>query len=291
MRFLVRFISRIPLRGLYAFSSWCLYPLIYYVVRYRRKLVAKNLRCSFPDKTEQERAAIARDFYRSLADVMVEIIYGYGASAEEMQQRVVFENREDVFRLIEQHGAVIVMLAHLGNWEWMTDFHRQLAQRGMMQANIYRRLNSDAMDALMNDIRSRRGGVLIEKQQVLRQMLTLRREDKKVLYGFICDQKPRPQVARCWTEFLHQETGFLDGSEVLAKKFDYPVFYAHISRPERGKYITRFELISDAPAKEPENAITLQYARLLEQNIKEQPALWLWTHNRWKWGRPLVEQA
>ena len=116
-------------------------------------------------------------------------------------------------------------------------------------------------------------------------MLLLRREGKKVLYGFICDQKPRPQVTRCWTTFLHQDTGFLDGSEVLAKKFGYPVIYLHITRPRRGYYLARFELITDHPAQEPENAITLRYAELLEQNIREQPELWLWTHNRWKWGR------
>ncbi|MGM9825367.1 MAG: lysophospholipid acyltransferase family protein [Paludibacteraceae bacterium] len=281
----LKILSRIPLRGLYAFASGVLYPVMYYVVRYRRGVVEKNLRRSFPDKTEAERQQIAKRFYRSFADVIVEIVHGYTASAAEMRRRVVFENEEQVKQLIAEHGAVIVMLAHMGNWEWMADFHQHLAPSGMMQANIYRRLKNRRMDRLMNDIRSQRGGVLIEKQQVLRQMLTLRKEGKQVLYGFICDQKPRPQVTRCWTTFLHQDTGFLDGSEVLAKKFGYPVLYLHITRPERGYYRTRLDLITDRPTQEPENAITMRYAQMLEQNILEQPELWLWTHNRWKWGR------
>ena len=32
----------------------------------------------------------------------------------------------------------------------------------------------------------------------------------------------------------------------------------------------------------PEFAVTEKYMRLLEDNIRECPELWLWTHNRWK---------
>ena len=97
------------MRGLYAFAEWVLYPVMYYVVRYRRRMVEKNLRLSFPEKTETERQEIAKLFYRSFADVIVEIVHGYSASAEEMRQRVVFENEEQVRQLIGEHGAAIGM--------------------------------------------------------------------------------------------------------------------------------------------------------------------------------------
>jgi lauroyl/myristoyl acyltransferase len=35
--------------------------------------------------------------------------------------------------------------------------------------------------------------------------------------------------------------------------------------------------------------MTGKYAALLEQNIQQQPSQWLWTHNRWKWGRKELE--
>ena len=50
--------------------------MMYYVVRYRRKLVEKNLRLSFPEKSEAERKQIARDFYHQFCDTIVETIYG-----------------------------------------------------------------------------------------------------------------------------------------------------------------------------------------------------------------------
>ena len=39
------------------------------------------------------------------------------------------------------------------------------------------------------------------------------------------------------------------------------------------------------PKHTEEGEITTSYARALEQNIIEQPFMWLWTHNRWKWKR------
>lgn len=286
MEWLLRLISRLPIPLHYWFADRVIYPLCYHVVRYRRRLVEKNLRLSFPEKSEAERQALARAFYHHLANIIVEVIYGYSLSEEEMAQHAVFHNHETIRRLSEEHGCVIVMLAHLGNWEWLTDYNQHLERDGMIQGSIFRRQKNSRMDSLLDKIRRHRGGLFIEKNQVLRQMVVLRREGRRVVYGFISDQKPRPDVTRFWTEFLHQETGFLDGSEVLGKKFGYPVVYAHISRPERGRYDVRFEVLAEHPQETAENEITRMYAERLEQNIREQPEIWLWTHNRWKWGRP-----
>ncbi len=289
MEQIVRLLSRLSLRRLYRIADYLIYPTLFYVVRYRRRLVEKNLRLSFPEKTEAERAEIARRFYHHLADIIVECIYGYGISPEEMAERMRFTPHEEVVRLINEYGSVIVMLAHYGNWEWMADYNQHLAPEGMEQANIYRQQTNEAVDKTMTAIRSKRGGILIEKRKVLRQMLLLRKEGKKMLFGLISDQKPRPEVTHYWTEFLHQETGFLDGGEVLGKKFGYPVLYAYIRCPRRGYYEAELQVLSEHPAETAENEITRLFAERLEQNILEQPEMWLWTHNRWKWSRPRKE--
>ena len=55
-------ISLLPLRVLYVISDGLFY-LLYYVVRYRRPLVRRNLTDSFPDKTVKEIIRIEKDFY------------------------------------------------------------------------------------------------------------------------------------------------------------------------------------------------------------------------------------
>ena len=54
-------LSRLPLGVHYAFADCVLYPVMYYVVRYRRAIVQKNLRLAFPDKSEAERKQIAKN--------------------------------------------------------------------------------------------------------------------------------------------------------------------------------------------------------------------------------------
>ena len=273
----------------YRIADYLLYPVIYYVARYRRGITEKNLRLSFPEKSDSERQQIARDFYRQFCYTIVESIYGYRIDEEEMRQRVVFEGMEEVNRLVAAAGGGIFMLAHIGNWEWMASFQQWLSP-GVTEMNVYRRLKNRAIDRLMLAIRAKRGGVCVEKQRILREMVRYRAEKKPVAVGLLCDQKPRPEVTRTWTMFLNQETGFLDGGEVLGRKFGYPVFYVYIIREQRGIYRTQMKLLAARPEETQEGEITTAYARLLEKNIREQPALWLWTHNRWKWGKVKSEK-
>ena len=94
MLLLIRIFSLLPLSVLYCLADGVIYPLVRYVVRYRLKVVRKNIRLSFPEKSEKEQKAIVNAFYHHFADILVEIIYGYRVSDEEMRERVVFENME-----------------------------------------------------------------------------------------------------------------------------------------------------------------------------------------------------
>ena len=270
------------LRFYYIWSDWLLFPLMFYVVRYRRKRVESNLRLCFPDKTEKARKKISKAFYHQFCDTIVESLYGYRMPDEEMRERVVFEGMEEVNRLIDAAGGGIFMLAHFGNWEWMASI-QQWVSPGVTEMNIYRRLKSRLFDRLMLALRAKRGGVCVEKQRVLREMVRYRAEKKPVTVGLLSDQKPRPEVTKHWLPFLGQETGFLDGGEVLSKKFGYPVFYLYITKTQRGYYHVAMKTLSAQPKEAAEGEITSAYAQILEQNIQEQPALWLWTHNRFKW--------
>ena len=290
MLFLIRILSRLPLPLLYFVADVLVYPVMYYVVRYRRAIVAKNLRMSFPEKSDKQRQELERQFYRRFASTIVEIIYGYRISDKEMRERFVFENVEVVEELAHRNKGVFFMLGHLGNWEWIADIGKRYTDSSIKEYNVYRQQKSPSADAAMLALRSKRGGGgCIEKKQLLRQLVAMRRADNPITIGLISDQKPSPRNAHVWTTFLHQETAFLDGGEVLARKFGYAVTYVHVESPKRGYYRARFEVITDNPAATNPTDITLAYARLLEQNILESPELWLWTHNRWKWSRKELE--
>ena len=288
MLFLIRIFSFLPLSVLYLLADYVIYPLVRYVVRYRLKLVRKNIRLSFPEKAENVRNTIINAYYHHFADILVEIIYGYRVSDEEMRTRVVFENMEILEDLARKKHGVIAYLGHMCNWEWIADVGKQFTDKSIVEYNVYRKQKNQKADRAMLQLRSKRGGECVEKNVLLRKLVQLRHADHPFVIGLIADQKPSPRNAHTWTTFLNQDTAFLDGGEVLARKFDLGVVYANITSPKRGYYRIHFEVITDDPQSMPEDAITLAYARHLEANIHQQPARWLWTHNRWKWGRDTV---
>ncbi|MBQ9144538.1 MAG: acetyltransferase, partial [Paludibacteraceae bacterium] len=71
MLFLIRIFSLLPLSLLYMMADYLIYPLVRYVARYRLKLVRKNIRLSFHEKSDAEREEILAEFYHHFADILV----------------------------------------------------------------------------------------------------------------------------------------------------------------------------------------------------------------------------
>lgn len=287
--FFIRTLSIFPLSFLYVLSDYIIYPLARYIMRYRLELVRKNIRTSFPEKSTQEQDAIINAFYHHFADLLVEIAYAYRVSEDEMRKRVTFENIEVLEELSRKTHGSIAYLGHMCNWEWIADVGNQFTDKSMVEYCVYRKLNNPRSDRDMNTIRERRGAICIEKHLLLRKLVELRQASHPFMIGLLADQKPTPNNAHTWTTFLGQETAFLDGGDTLAHKFGYSVLFAHITCPKRGHYHVRLEVITDDPSTMQPSEITLAYARLLEKNIREQPHMWLWSHNRWKWSKTDIE--
>ncbi len=282
---LVRIISHLPLWLHYLIADTFLFPLVYHIVRYRRKIVRQNLNNAYPDKSWREIKLLERRFYHFFADMVVETIYGFTADKAEISRRVKFTHLERLENPAYTHGGCIVMLGHLGNWEWLADYSNQLKTPEIKTYNIYRRLKNKTFDQLMIEIRHRRGGDVLEKNMALRHIIANKSSNQPSVYTFLADQKPSANALDYWTDFLNQNTPIITGAEIIARKTGFPVVYVHTHRVKRGWYECDIEIISDNPSATQPYEITELFARKLEANINEDPSLWLWTHNRWKYKR------
>lgn len=274
--------SCLPLRFRYWCADVCLYPFLRYIVRYRKKVVRKNLRNAYPEADEAWLKSIEKNFYHFFADLLVEIPYFRCMSEQETFERIEVVNWEEVDRMAQQYGGCMLMTSHYGNWEWLTILGNHSVLPNKRFFNVYRRLSNAYFDKLMATIRSAHGSINVEKQMLLRHMVVARKEGAPVFYGMVADQSPSRQNIHYWTEFLNQPTAVLTGTEVLAKKFGYPVFYMDNQFVKRGYYRCELILLSEHPQQEKMHAITEAYARRLENTINRAPAFWLWSHNRWK---------
>lgn len=281
----LKLIALLPLRVLYVGAD-VLFVLIYYIARYRRKVVYKNLAESFPEKSESDRVAIARVFYRNFADYVFETIKLLHISDEEIERRVQFENLEVIEQATAQGRSVAIYFSHCGNWEWAPSVTLHLPHtedgRSVDFCQVYRPLRNRAFDRLMLKIRSRFGSISLPKETAVRSLISFRRQDVISVTGFMSDQKPSHGDPTEITMFLNHPTAIIAGTERLARKLNMAAVYWDVYKPKRGYYIIKCVPMADNVASTEQGSVTLLYARLLEATIRRNPSIWLWTHKRWK---------
>ena len=277
--FLLYLLSVLPMRLLYLLSDCLFFPL-FHIVKYRRKVVEKQLDECFPEKSMQERRAIERQFYHFFCDYLVEVIKLFSISKEEMMRRMKFFGIEQVREELKDKKFCFLYLGHYCNWEYIASLSYWLPEIHCGQ--IYHRIYNQAFDDLFLKLRGQFGGESILMKDTLRRILTLRGQEKKVMIGFISDQLPKWENMNHWTTFLNHDTSFFIGAERIAKQVDAALYYVDVERVKRGYYQVTFRLMTLHPKEYPDYELTDQYARLLEKSIRHQPAYWLWTHKRWK---------
>lgn len=261
------------------FISDILFVLIYYIIGYRKKIVFKNLRRSFPEKSEQEIQQIAKKFYKYLPDIMVETIKMISISKEEVIKRMEITNPEEIFRHFDAGKSIVCVTSHYCNWELA--IHRLSILTEKPKLIIYKPLNNKDFDSVFNKIRTKYGATMVPMKQILRHVVKLK--NTVHISVFAADQTPIYQDSDYFLQFLNQETLVYTGVERISKLSGNPVVFCEISRKEkRGYYYCTFKTLIEDPAKYEEYEITKIHNKYTEEVIRKEPQYWLWSHNRWK---------
>lgn len=268
------------------FGSLC-YAVLCYVLRYRRKVIMENLSRSFPDHTPQMLNKICRETYKNLAEQIINTISQAGISDEELLRRMSFSNDEPTREAVAGRSAVF-MTAHFGPWEAGSVV--SLAFPDQTFVAVYHKITSVVMDELMKRIRRHTNVELVDMKRTMRHFID-NRERRPMIMGLIADQNPTLRPNMSWYPFLNQWTAFFDGGEVLARKYHLPVYYFSPRRLRAGYYEGSFTLIHDGESPIEAGEITRRYAQILEQEIKANPGMWMWSHRRWKHTPPAELQA
>jgi KDO2-lipid IV(A) lauroyltransferase len=98
----------------------------------------------------------------------------------------------------------------------------------------------------------------------------------------VSDQSPQAHRAQYWSEFMGIKVPIFNGAETMARKLGLAVVFLKVSKVKRGYYQAEFIPITENGKNTEENEITEAFLRLTEQQIKERPEHYLWTHKRWK---------
>ena len=272
-------LSLLPFPVLY-FLSDILYGFLYYVFKYRRKVVFSNLQNSFPEKSKSEIELIEKRFYRYLADLMLESIKTLTISAKELKKRFVFKDIEILKKHLQNDKSVIAVSGHYGNWEWgPVAAGLEINEKVLV---VYKPLSDKRFEGLMNSMRSRFGSIMVPMKLTLRKVIEYRNEP--IVLVLVGDQTPAREESQYFTTFLNQQTAVFLGVEKIALMLNNPIVYFSINRIKRGYYECIVKSLIENPVHTKDHEITEAHIKELEKNIRLHPEFWLWSHKRWKFS-------
>lgn len=252
--------------------------LLYSFGRSRRRVALINLRLCFPDLSEQEREAIARDHFRCFAQIMLEQGITWWSSDQRLLQFVRIKGEEH-WQAVQ--GRPIIWLAphFLG-----LDFGGLRLSALTRTCSVYSRQKNPLLERMMRRGRDRFNPTLVTRQQGLRPIIRAIRAGEPFYYLPDLDFGPRDTV---FVPFFGVPAATITGLSRMAKLTGASVLPA-ITRqlPDgRGYEVTIYPAWENFPTDDV-LADTRRMNAFIEERVQEMPSQYLWTHKRFKTRPP-----
>ena len=141
-------------------------------------------------------------------------------------------------------------------------------------------ITNKAFDELFKKIRSKTGSILLPATDMRNAIIPYR--NKQYAIGLIADQSAGNLAKAIWVNFFNRPAPFVKGPESGARLGDIPVVFGHFTKKKRGYYEGHFFLAEEHPRSSESGELTKRYIKYLEEVIRSNPDMWLWSHRRWK---------
>jgi len=268
--------SLLPIQILYLISKIIRF-IVYDILCYREKVVIDNIQNTFIEKSQTEVIKLKNNFYDYFFELIVEIIKLLSISNNELNKRFTFSNINVIKQALKKNKSVIVVVGHYGNWEWALRSASNLIDTKII--GVYKRINNTIFEWLLLKIRSNTNVLPVEIKSLPRELVN---NNEKKIYAMVADQSPTLEQSNVRINFLNRDTLVYTGVEKISKKYNMPVFYLNIKLTSKGYYESTFEEINSKNINGKKLEITKEFFSKLENQIKSEPRLWLWSHKRWK---------
>ena len=258
---------------------WVLYPGLPYYRLPQKKRCGTILTLPFRTSQKPKKKTIEKRFYQHLCDMFLEILKSISITEKEMRKRFVFENLELVKNYENNNRSILFMMGHFASYEWLGTLQFYINNTGY---GIYKKIKSKPFDDLMHKTRARWNNKLLQNRLAPKIIARHQKENVTAVYGFVADQSPKESQIKHYSTFFNHQVPFFTGVERLAKTLHMPIVFLKVRKLKRGHYSASFEVLAKRPNDYEDFEITDAFAKALEDQIKEDPAHYLWTHKRFK---------
>jgi KDO2-lipid IV(A) lauroyltransferase len=249
------------------------------------RIARDNIAASFPEKSDQERAAILRESWDNLGRTAAEYVHLGSlwdwdpARPDSGRIELPPDSIERFIRLRDDGKPAIFFAAHLANWE----LPAVAAQRnGLPSAALYRTPNNRAIARDILRMRRDVMGALIPAGTTA-PISMMEALDQGLHLGMLVDQRfgRGPRI-----RFLGRTATANPLLARLARRFDCPIHGTRAIRLPGNRFRLELteavELPRDARGSVDVDAATQAINDIVAGWIREHPGQWLWQHRRWR---------
>jgi Kdo2-lipid IVA lauroyltransferase/acyltransferase len=255
--------------------------VLFWALRAPRRLALEHLRIAFGDElSEAARLRLARASFINIARCFCELakIDEVRTRLDEYVEVTGWENAEAA--LAEGRGAVIVT-GHIGNWELLAAY---FALKGHPVAAIARRIYEPRLNQLIVSFRARQGvqTILRESPHATRDMLRVLKQ--RGMLAMVIDQDTK--AASVSVPFFGRAARTPAAAASLALRRQLPVVAVFIRRRAQGGHritiLPPFVKPNTGDLRTDIRELTAAFNYSLEEQIRRNPAEWVWWHRRWR---------
>lgn len=252
---------------------------LHFFLKKRRRIAIQNLTFAFPEKSPEWVNETVRKTFENMGIVFAEFLALKWLDEKKIKDYVRFENIDLILEKFKQGNGVILLSGHYGNWEFLA--YSVYVYLNLPVLIVVKPLSNYVLDKVINSNRTRLGNKVVSMYKAAFKVVKTLRNGGIV--ALLADQSATKD-RDIFVDFFGRKAATFDSPAYFALKYNVPII---VGFARREKYYYKVKLVeinhSDLDFnKEGIFELTRRYVKLLEDVIREQPELWLWTHRRWK---------
>jgi KDO2-lipid IV(A) lauroyltransferase len=254
----------------------------------RKAVTLDNIQNAFPEKDSNWHKKVCRESYRNLGITFCELFSLYLLSEEKLREKFKYENLELIEEVYSRGKGVLFLSGHYCNWEYLAYSVGLFTNIPVLI--IVKPQRNKVLDEKINKSRTKAGNRVISMYKAARDIITELREGNAV--ALLADQSATMDKD-VFVDFFGRQAATYEAPANLALRFKVPIVMGFSYRQKDGTYKARVVEIKHDDLKSNKEGIkelTRRHVKMLEEEIRLHPGLWVWQHKRWKHAPP-EEQA
>lgn len=254
--------------------------LLFDVFRFKRTRTLSRIRSVFPEKSEREAAAIARQSLTNVLQSAVEMMRATKLTRSWMDRHVkdgrLYKDRLQA--LVDEGCGVVIMVPHSGNW-YMAAW--SMARYGLPLFAIAARQRNPKVDAWMK----RQYGDIEVLDRDEKSTLVKIKEKLQAGRAFAILPDLRVRMKDVAADFLGGTANVSHAGAMFAVKCGSPIVVAAMHREGNRHVFNHIATLRPNPAapdaKEEARRLTREVLSLLDGEVRSRPGEWFWFNKRW----------